>query len=164
LLDAGADPRITTEQGTTALIFAAGGGTDIQRMRNPEERSAAIDTVKLLVEQGHVDVNVAGQYGWTALHAATYQGLTDVIEYLVSKGADVNQMDVFGQTPLSISLAILTQDIGARRPLIPRRYRKEVAELLLKLGATPLDKSGVVVVLQRTGDEEVGREATQEQE
>src|SRR5262249_28549974 len=77
LLDAGADPRIPTEQGTTALIFAAGGGTDIQRMRNPEERSAAIDTVKLLVEQGHVDVNVAGQYGWTALHAATYQGLTD---------------------------------------------------------------------------------------
>jgi hypothetical protein len=41
--------------------------------------------------------------------------------------------------------------------LIPRRYRKEVAELLLKLGATPLNQSGVVVVLQRTGDEEVGR-------
>jgi hypothetical protein len=91
------------------------------------------------------------------MHAAAYQGLTDVIEYLASKGGDVNQMDVFGQTPLSISLAVLTQDIGARRPLIPRRYRKEVAELLLKLGATPLNKSGVVVVLQRTGDEEVGR-------
>jgi serine/threonine-protein phosphatase 6 regulatory ankyrin repeat subunit A/serine/threonine-protein phosphatase 6 regulatory ankyrin repeat subunit B len=163
LLEGGADPRIPTEQGTTALAMAAGAGTDIQRMRTPEERAMAIDTVKLLVEHG-VDVNAVGQYGWTALHAAAYQGLTEVIDYLVSKGADVNQMDVFGQTPLSISLAVLTQDIGARRPLIPRRYRKEVAELLLKLGATPLDKSGVVVVLQRTGDEDLGRETTQQEE
>ena len=48
-----------------------------------------------------------------------------------------------------------------RRLQIPRRYRKDVAELLLKLGATPLDKSGVVVILQRTGDLELGREANQ---
>jgi len=163
LMEAGADPKATTEQGSTALVMAAGGGTDIQRMRNPEERAMAIDTIKLLVEQGGVDVKAAGQYGWTALHAAAYQGLTDVISYLVSKGADVNEMDVFGQTPLSISLAILTQDIGARRPLIPRRYRKEVAELLLKLGATPLDRSGVVVVLQRTGDETLGRAQEEQQ-
>jgi ankyrin repeat protein len=157
LLDAGADPRITTEQGMTPLIMASGGGTDIQRARAPEERAKAIDTVKLLVEHG-VDINAVGQYGWTALHQASYQGLTDVIEFLVSKGANVNEMDSFGQTPLSIALAVLVQDIGARRLQIPRRYRKEVAELLLKLGATPLDKSGVIVVLQRTGDLELGRE------
>ena len=157
LLNAGADPRITTEQGMTPLIMASGGGTDIQRARAPEERAMAIDTVKLLVEHG-VDINAVGQYGWTALHQASYQGLTDVIEYLVSKGAGINEMDAFGQTPLSISLAVLVQDIGARRLQIPRRYRKEVAETLLKLGATPLDKSGVIVVLQRTGDLELGRE------
>jgi uncharacterized protein len=161
LLDAGADARITTEQGMTPLIMASGGGTDIQRARPPEERAQAIDTVKLLVERG-VDINAVGQYGWTALHQASYQGLTDVIEFLVSKGANINEMDAFGQTPLSISLAVLVQDIGARRLQIPRRYRKEVAETLLKLGATPLDKSGVIVVLQRTGDLELGREATQE--
>jgi ankyrin repeat protein len=162
LLDAGADPRITTEQGLTPLMMAAGAGTDIQRARAPEERAMAIDTAKLLVERGGVDVTAVGQYGWTALHAASYQGLTDVIEYLVSKGADVNEMDSFGQTPLSIALAVLVQDIGARRLQIPRRYRRDVAELLLRLGATPLDKSGVVVVLQRTGDLELGREGTQE--
>jgi len=161
LLDAGADPNITTDQGMTPLIMASGGGTDIQRARAPEERAMAIDTVKLLIERG-VDINAVGQYGWTALHQASYQGLTDVIEYLVSKGADINEMDSFGQTPLSISLAVLVQDIGARRLQIPRRYRKEVAELLLKLGATPLDKSGVIVVLQRTGDLELGRDGTQE--
>jgi hypothetical protein len=86
--------------------------------------------------------------------------LTDVIEFLASKGGNINEMDAFGQTPLSIALAVLVQDIGARRLQIPRRYRKDVAEAVLKLGATPLDKSGVVVVLQRTGDLEFGREAT----
>ena len=158
LLEAGADPRIPTEQGTTALMLSAGGGTDIQRARAPEERAMAIETAKLLVERG-TEVNAVGQYGWTALHAAAYQGLTDVIEFLVSKGANINEMDAFGQTPLSISMAVLVQDIGARRLQIPRRYRKEVVELILKLGATPLDKSGVVVILQRTGDLELGREA-----
>jgi ankyrin repeat protein len=164
LMEGGADPKATTVQGTNAVMMAAGAAVSVQHMRNPEERAMAIDTVKLLIEQGGVDVNAVGQYGWTALHAATYQGMTDVMSYLISKGADVNQMDVFGQTPLSISLAVLTQDIGARRPLIPRRYRKEVAELLLKAGATPLDKSGVVVVLQRTGDETLGREGTNEEQ
>jgi uncharacterized protein len=161
LVEAGADPLIPTAQGTTALMMASGIGTDVQRARPPEERALAVETAKYLVEHG-ADVNAAGQFGWTALHAAAYQGLNDVIEFLVSKGADINAKDAFGQTPLSISLAVLVQDIGARRLQIPRRYRKEVAELLLKLGATPLDKSGVVVVLQRSGDLELGREATQE--
>src|SRR4029450_4077685 len=107
------DPNITTEQGMTPLIMASGGGTDIQRARAPEERARAIETAKLLVERG-VDINAVGQYGWTALHQASYQGLTDVIEFLVSKGANVNEMDSFGQTPLSISLAVLGQEIGAR--------------------------------------------------
>jgi len=151
LLAAGADPFITTEHGTSALILAAGGGTNVQQIRSPEERAVAIETVKLLVGLG-ADVNASGQFGWTPLHAAAYQGLDEVVEFLVSKGAKIDDMDAFGQTALSISMAILTRDIGARRPQIPRRYRKETMDLLLKLGATPLAQSGVDVVLQRTGD------------
>jgi ankyrin repeat protein len=140
-------------QGTTALMLAAGAGTDIQgnRSRTREERTTAIDTVKLLVEHG-VDVNAAGQFGWTALHAAAYQGLNDVAAFLVSKGAKIDAKDGFGQTPLSISMSVLVKDIGDRRLQIPRKFRRETAELLLKLGATPLERSGVAVVLQRTGD------------
>ena len=57
---------------------------------------------------------------------------------------------------MSIAMTVLTRDIGARRLQIPRRYKKEVAELVVKLGATPLEKSGVVIVLQRTGDLNLG--------
>jgi uncharacterized protein len=155
LVEAGADPLLATERGTTPLMMAAGGGTDVQRERALEERATAVETAKFLVEHG-ADVNVAGQYGWTALHAASYQGLNDVIAYLVSKGAKIDQKDEFGQTALSISLSVLTKDIGARRLQIPRRYREETAQLLLKLGAGTLDKTGVVVVLQRSGDLNLG--------
>ncbi len=158
LVEAGADPLLPTERGTTPLMMAAGAGTDVQRERAPEERALAVETAKFLVERGS-DVNAAGQYGWTPLHAATYQGMNDLIEFLVSKGAKIDQKDEFGQTPLSISLSILTKDIGARRLQIPRRYREETAQLLRKLGASTIEKTGVVVVLQRSGDLELGNRA-----
>jgi ankyrin repeat protein len=151
LVAAGADPNIPTAKGTTPLILASGAGTDVQRARSIEERSMAVETAKYLVEHG-ADVNAVGQFGWTALHAASYQGITDLIEYLVSKGAKLETKDELGQTPLSISLSVLTKEAGARRLQIPRRYRGEVAALLLKLGAVPLKDSGVNVVLQRSGD------------
>jgi uncharacterized protein len=151
LVDGGADPNIPTAMGTTALMLASGSATDVQRARSIEERGFAIDTAKYLVEHG-ADVNAVGEFGWTALHSASYQGLTDVIEFLVSKGAKLETKDKLGQTPLSISLSVLTKEAGARRLQIPRRYRGEVAQLLLKLGATPLMQSGVNVVVQRNGD------------
>jgi ankyrin repeat protein len=151
LVDAGADPLVATETGTTPLMLASGAGTDVQRARSLEERATAVQTARYLLDHG-ADVNAAGQFGWTALHAAAYQGLNDVIQVLASKGAKLDAMDGLGQTPLSISLSVLTKDAGARRLQVPRRFRGETAELLLKLGATPLNKSGVVVVLQRNGD------------
>jgi ankyrin repeat protein len=148
LTEAGADPLLATAQNTTPLIMAAGGGTDLARPRSPEERATAVKTVAFLVEKG-ADVNTAGQFGWTALHAAAYQGLDDVITYLAGKGAKLDTMDRFGQTPLSISYAVLTEGIGASYYQTPRIYRQETADLLLKLGATPLEKSGVKGRLQQ---------------
>jgi uncharacterized protein len=150
LVDAGADPNIPTVHGTTALMLASGAATDVQRARSVEERSLAVETAKYLLDHG-TDVNAAGQFGWTALHSASYQGMTDLIALLIGNGAKVDAKDSFGQTPLSIALSVLTKEAGAHRLQIPRRYRPEVAELLLKLGATPLDKSGVNVVLTRSG-------------
>jgi len=155
LTEAEADPNIPTDQGTTALMMTAGAGTDVQRAREPEERAEATRTAQYLIEHG-ADVNAAGQFGWTPLHAAAYQGMNDTISLLVAKGAKIDAKDKFGQTPLSISMSVLTKEIGARRLQIPRRYREDTAKLLLKLGATPLQKSGVNIVLQRSGDENLG--------
>ena len=151
LVEAGADPLIPTEQGTTPLILAAGGGTDVVRPRSAPERATAIQTVKFLLERG-ADVNEAGQFGWTPLHAASYQGLNDVIQFLIAKGSKIDVKDSFGQTPLSISNAILVKDIGAATLQIPRIFRRDIVDLLLKLGATPIDRSNIAIVMQRTGD------------
>jgi ankyrin repeat protein len=151
LVDGGADPLIPTEQGTTPLMLAAGAGTDVAGTRPPAERATAIQTVKFLVGRG-ADVNAAGQFGWTALHSASYQGLNDVIEFLVGQGAKLDAKDGFGQTPLSISYAIVTRDLGKAYYQTARAFRRDTADLLLKLGATPLDRSGVVVVNQRASE------------
>jgi ankyrin repeat protein len=151
LVAAGADPNIPTAYGTTALHVASGAGTDVQRARSIEERGFAVETARYLLDRG-ADVNAVGEFGWTPLHNAAYQGLTDVIELLVSRGAKTETKDKLGQTPLSISLAILTKEAGAKRLQIPRRYRGEVAQVLLKMGATPLMQSGVNIVVQRAGE------------
>src|SRR5262249_24408235 len=145
------DPLIPTDQGTTPLMLAAGAGTDVVRPRPPEERDTALATAKFLVEHG-TDVHATGQYSWNSLHAAAYQGLNDVVEYLVGKGVDIDAKDGYGQTPLSIASVVHTKQIGNNVPQIPRIYRRDTIDLLLKLGATPLDRSGVEVLFQRTGE------------
>jgi ankyrin repeat protein len=150
MVDAGGNPTTPTAHGTTPLMLASGAATDVQRARSIEERGLALITAKYLVDHG-ADVNAAGQFGWTALHSATYQGLTDLMEFLINKGANIEAMDGFRQTPLSISLSVLTKEAGAHRLQIPRRYRPDVADLLVKHGAIPLEKSGVNVVLTRSG-------------
>jgi ankyrin repeat protein len=151
LVDGGADPSIPTEPNTTPLSLAAGAGTDLARPRSPEERAMALQTVRFLVERG-VDVNAAGEFGWTALHAAAYQGLNDVIETLASHGAKLDAKDRFGQTPLSIAYAVITKGMGDAYYQTPRVFRRDTADLLLKLGATPLDRSGVVSVVLRPAE------------
>jgi ankyrin repeat protein len=151
LVEGGADPSIATEPHTTPLILAAGGGTDLARPRSPEERATALQTVRFLVERG-ADVNAAGEFGWTALHAAAYQGLNDVIEFLARHGANLDAKDRFGQTPLSIAYAVITKGMGDAYYQTPRVFRRDTADLLLKLGATPLDRSGVVAVVHRPAE------------
>ncbi len=148
LLDGGADPLIPTQTNTTALMMAAGAGSSVAEERAAEERATAIETVTRLVELG-TDVNGVGHFGWTALHSAAYQGLDDVIEYLVRHGANPDAMDGFGQTPLSICYTIVTEGMGDAYTQTPRTFRRKTADLLLALGATPLEASGVKRVSER---------------
>lgn len=138
----GADPHVTTKEGTTALIMASGIGDRLCELppfraghRTEEEEKKALEAVKLLVDLG-VDVNAANRTGLTALHGAALMGADDVISFLVSKGANVNATDIGGQTPYTIAAAIIppTLRISDSRPFVAH---KSTAELLLKLGAKP---------------------------
>jgi ankyrin repeat protein len=48
-----------------------------------------------------VDVNAKDEVGGTPLHGAAYDGHKEIVELLITAGADVNVMDVLsGSTPL----------------------------------------------------------------
>ena len=131
----GADPRIPTEANTTPLMAATGMGWVPRNigMRSAEEKKAALEAVRLAVELGN-EVNAEGERGMAALHGAASQGSESIIEFLVGQGADVNQMDTCGQTPLSMAQ-------GDPAGLVDRSDRFRVSQgavdLLLELGADP---------------------------
>jgi len=65
--------------------------------------SGNIEAVNQHLKAG-TDVNAKDKDGWTLLHPASYEGHQEIIELLISKGADVNAKVEFGpsqgKTPL----------------------------------------------------------------
>ena len=153
LADGGTDPLLATTKivqsrtlqslgDTTPLMMAAGLGRYLNLSEyTEEEEKGALEAAKLAVELG-TDVNAANEYGWTALHIAAYIGANTIIQFLVDKGAKIDVMDNFGQTPLSIASRIITEQMNLYVGR-PRKFREGTVSLLLKLGATPLTASGV---------------------
>ena len=94
LLAAGADPHLTTDDGTTPLMAAAGLGTATMTPRQPRgvRSPSAEEAVRVLLEAG-ADIHAVNEADFTTLHGAAYRGLNEVIEYLVAQGADINARD-----------------------------------------------------------------------
>jgi len=138
LLDGGADHRITTDDGCTALMAAAGMGHRSYQPRRPRaERSPSAEAaVKVLVEAG-ADVNATNEADYTALHAATFRGWNEVVQYLVEHGANINARDYRGRTPFRIAE-------GTKQSFQFQDW-PETAALLRRLGAdTRLGVPGIV--------------------
>ena len=104
LLAAGADQHLTTDDGTTPFMVAAGLGRATYTPREPRgvRSESAEAAVRILLEAG-ADINAANEADFTALHGAAYRGLNEVIEYLVAEGADIDARDFRGRTPYRIA-------------------------------------------------------------
>jgi len=142
LLNRGADVSIRSRDSSTALIWAAGNskkyvelllskGADIN-VKAVDGRTALIESVfgilaeiitlevpEVLIKAGASinDTIVGGDVsGWTALMFATNNGRPDLVEFLISNGADVNHVAADGTTALM---------------WVSRWGYKEIAELLI---------------------------------
>ena len=138
LLDAGADLTLTTVDGTTPLMAAAGLGRATYTPRQPRgiRSPTAEAAVRRLVEAG-ADVNAVNEADFTALHGATFRGLNEVIEYLVAEGADIDARDFRGRTAYRMAE-------GAKQSFQFQSW-PETAALLVRLGAdTSLGIPGTV--------------------
>ncbi|MBI3490194.1 MAG: ankyrin repeat domain-containing protein [Acidobacteria bacterium] len=87
-------PGVTPLQAAAGVGYGEGFAANSHRFA-PGGMLAA---VKYLVEELHADVNAADHEGNTALHHAAARGDVEMIQYLVSKGADVMAVSREGRT------------------------------------------------------------------
>ena len=99
LLAHGADPKIQTFGGTSALMAAAGVNWVVAQTSD-EGPAARLAAVKICYELG-MSVNDANSMGITAVMGAANRGSDDIIEFLVAKGAKLDAKDKEGRTPLN---------------------------------------------------------------
>ena len=100
LLKYKADVEITTSEGVTPLMAAAGMGHSFNPTRGrykTDDDGAAC--VKLLQAAGG-KINEADLQGLTPLHAAAQHGWDDTVKLLVADGADLQPKDKLGLTPI----------------------------------------------------------------
>jgi len=138
LLAAGADQHLTTNDGTTPLMVAAGLGRSTfspglkQGRRSPTAEAA----VQILLDAGG-NINAVNEAEFTALHGAAFRGLNDVIQVLVDRGANINARDFRGRTPYRLAE-------GSKQSFQFQAY-PETAAFIKSLGAdTTLGVPGTV--------------------
>ena len=102
LLAHGADPRMATEEGATALMAAAGYGDAAPNESGTDDD--ALEAVRVAVAALDVSaINAANDTGWTALHAAAYSGSNRVVALLIETGAKLDSQINEGFTPLGVA-------------------------------------------------------------
>ena len=97
LLSKGADPAITTFNGTSALMAAAGVNWVVGQTYS-ESPARWLEAVQLCLELG-LDVNAVNAMGLGAAHGAANRGSDDIIELLARRGARLDVADKEGRTP-----------------------------------------------------------------
>jgi ankyrin repeat protein len=149
LLESGADPKIKTDDGTSALMAAAGVGV-YGPGESPGTHEEALEAVKLAFEAGGGDVNDANRDGETALLGAVYRGgAVPVIQFLADKGARLDVGNKKQWTPLLAAEGVVYASSGIRRypeaaALIRRLMREQglpIPEIIRDGGAVPIAKT-----------------------
>jgi ankyrin repeat protein len=101
LLEKGADPNIKTDEGSTALMAAAGVNWVVAQTfsRSDEEY---LEAAKLCLEKGN-DVNAVNGQGFSAIHGATNRGFDAMVKLLAERGAKLDVKDKQGRTPMTFA-------------------------------------------------------------
>lgn len=107
LREAGADPTRTNNEGSTALMVAAGLGTSSPG-EDPGTEAEVLEAVQLVLDLG-LDMDAVDDKGETAMHGAAYKHLPRVVTLLAEAGADIavwNQKNDRGASPLDIAIGM----------------------------------------------------------
>jgi ankyrin repeat protein len=132
LLDVGADPKLTTDRSTTALMVAAGVGIWAPG-ENPGTHEEALAAARLALDVGGGAVNDVDMDGETALHGAVYRGgNVRLIEFLIAQGARLDLTNKKGWLPVTAA------DGVEYTPAVLKRYPEAAALLRREMRARGL--------------------------
>ena len=138
LLSYGANPKVASTLGETALMAAAGHAW-IDGYSNGKSAAERLEVVKLLVELG-VDVNAADDFGITALMGAGNLGDPAIIQYLVDRGANLGAHDLgkkndgqFGSSIEPLMPIDYAIGVGTFRPNNAIVFMDKAVELMTRL-------------------------------
>ncbi len=124
-------PYIPEGAPSASPIHAAAGGGYLGlgafSVRNRPDQF--LPAVKYLVEEHGADVNLSDSWAYRPLHYAASRGDNEMIEYLVSQGADVTTLTRLGQSTADMAR-------GGRAGFFTRVPYPETVELLTGLGST----------------------------
>lgn len=135
LVELGADPDLSNEDGATPLMVAAGLGTSAPG-EDPGTEPDVQEAVRLALELGG-DINHVDDNGETAMHGAAYKHLPSVVRLLADHGADIevwNQRNAKGWTPLNIAEGVHRgMNILSSPPTA-----EAIREIMLEAGVEPV--------------------------
>ncbi|KAI3921889.1 hypothetical protein MKX01_005578 [Papaver californicum] len=115
-----------------------------------------LEGITELLDSG-ININFQDIDGRTALHIAACQGVTDVVQLLISRGADVDPTDRWGSTPLADAIHYKNHNViklleksGAKPLMAPMHVltAREVPEY--EIDCNELDFSESVVITKGT--------------
>src|SRR5579872_4646378 len=138
LLEHGALVDLPNVQGWTPTVAAAGGGSVDADTRGyyytPDIQERAIASLDLLLAHGGAINGKAGRLDQTPLEGAAFWGWNKVVEYLLSKGADINLPDGRGYTAVDYAMG---RAAGNSRGGQRRDTHQDTADLLVAKGGHP---------------------------
>src|SRR5437667_7735963 len=91
LLQHGADPKIPTDFGDTALAAAAGIGW-VEGVTYEHSVKENVEAIKMLLDRG-LDPNATNRDGRTPLMGAALKGRSEVVQMLFDRGAKLDTRD-----------------------------------------------------------------------
>jgi len=138
LLSYGADPNIVSSHNETPLMQAAGYAW-IDGYSRGKSNAERLEVIKLLVNLG-ANVNAADDWGITALMAAGNFGDPNIVEYLVSAGADLSAHDLgkkndgaFGASNEPLMAVDYAIGVGTFRPNNSIVLQEKAVEVFMRL-------------------------------
>lgn len=135
LMAHGADPLVTTADGTTTLMALAGVGYAdgfTSDFGTPEQ---SVEAMKLLLDAG-VPINATTKEKITALHGAAHKNFVAGIQFLVDHGADLtmrSQRASNFEHKGTVGNTVLDWATGVQVNMQSASYKKEAVELVTRL-------------------------------